>query len=884
MLDELWSDLRYRLRAFLRRRAVERELDDELRFHLGREAEKYIARGVPSDEALRRARLAFGGLDRFKEESRDARGTRLLEDVMSDVSFTVRTLVKRPGFTLVAVLTLMLGIGANTAIFSVVSAVLLRPLPYPAADRLAVLWGTRGTEKRLLAAVPDVGEWRARNHTFEDIGIVRTQSVNLTGVEHPDRLIGNFVTASTLRILGARTVFGRTFVPSETAEGTGREVAVLSNAAWRTRFGSDPHILGRTLVLNGRPHVVIGVMAPEFHDPFGPNDVWLPVTSAPDTSLLTRTNPWVWAIGRLKPGVSFADAQRDLSSVAAQLAAEYPTTNAGAGAEVLSLRDSLTGSVRPILLLVLAFVGVVLLIACVNVANLQLARAASRTRELSLRAALGAGRSRLVWQLLTESIVLSILGGVAGVVSAYWVIQLLATALSNRLPVDLTLFGTIGLEPRVLIFTATITVAAGLLFGAIPAFRVAHADPNDALKERPGESGRGRLLGAQHAFVVAELALSIVLLAGAGLLVRSMLALQQVDPGFDARHVLTAEFRLPSVKYGTPEQVTQFMDRALAEVRAVPGVRSAALVQAVPLSGNWAQQSYAPDDHPELRSATAPVTQLNVVSDGFFRTMKIPLLRGRDFGARDRADAQRVAIVNEELARRTWPGESPLGKRLKLIGPPDVWVTVVGVAGDVKQFTLGEPTAPQLYEPIAQMPGIFSSVVARTQDDPMTMANAVRNAIWSVDADQPVWKLRSLESLITRDVAGPRFTTLLVAAFALLALVLATVGVYGAMSFAVAQRTREVGIRMALGARHAEVMRMMLGRGMRVVGIALLVGIPASLGVAYLLRSRLFGVTAADPVTFVVVPVVLAAVAMVACWVPARRAARVDPMVALRGE
>jgi putative ABC transport system permease protein len=653
----------------------------------------------------------------------------------------------------------------------------------------------------------------------------------------------------------------------------------LSYGAWQSRFGGDPQVVGRAITLNGRPHVVIGVTAAEFRDAFGPTEVWLPITSAPNPTWFTRGQTNVWAIGRLKPGVSFAQAQRDLSGVAAQLAAEYPDADGGADAYVTSLRDNLVGTVRPILVIVLAFVGVVLLIACANVANLQLARAASRRREMSVRAALGADRPRLVRQLLTESLALAVLGGVLGVALAYWGIQGLLAAAPDNLPA----LGPIGLNIGVLVFCAGLTLAAGLLFGTAPALHGSRENLGAALTLRSADGSGGRR-DLRQVFVALQLALSVVLLVGAGLLTRSLAALQRVDPGFNTAHLLTAEFRLPAVKYATPKRIGQFMTSALTAIRAVPGVTSAGFIRSMPLSGNWGGIQYAAESQSGLNTATAPAAQQNSISDGLFATMGMRLRAGRDFDAHDRSDAPPVAIVNEELARRSWPGHSAVGQRLRLLGPPDTWVTVVGVVDDIKQLTLGEPPTPQIYQPMLQAPGIFNTVAARTDGDPASFVNAVRAAIWSVDPDQPVWKLRSMESLVASDLAGPRFTMLLTLAFALLAMLLAAVGVYGVMSYTVVQRTREVGIRMALGARRAEVVRLVLGRGLAVVAIALVIGLAAALGLAPLIRTQLFDVPAADPVTFIAAPVLLVAVALLACYLPARRAARVDPMVALRTE
>lgn len=874
-------------------RSFRDEFGDEIEQFMAERARERRFLGVPGRAALVAHLIADGvrgaAHQRFRATVRRQstpsttpnRPVQHVDNVMQDLSYSVRTLSRRPGFALVAILTIMLGIGANTAIFSVVNAVLLRPLPYPDADRLVVLWGTRGGNRQSLVPLIDLADMQERQRTMAAIGIVRTQSVNLTGRTEPDRLVGNFVSEKTLPLLGARMSLGRVFSAQEAPMHAGGErVAVLSHAAWQARFGGDSSIVGRVLTLNGNPHVVIGVTSSEFQDPFGAVDVWLPVSSAPNAAWFTRGAGNVWAIGRLGPGVAAPDAQRDLNTIADALASTYPKTNAGTGVDVLSLRDQLVGPVRPILVMVLCFVGLVLLIACANVANLQLARAAGRRRELALRSALGARRSRIVRQLLTESLVLAMTGGVLGLLVARWAVQALVAAVPGGLP----LFGGVGIEPRVLLFAAVITIAAGLLFGAAPAIRAARTDLNASLKLRASDGSGGKRLDVRDAFVVLQLALCIVLLVGAGLLTRSLSQLAGVDPGFDSQNVLTAEFRLPSVKYKDSAMVRAFMERAIGEIRATPGVRAAALTSGVPMSGNIGRTPYVPAGTPVPTDGNALTTQYNVVTSGFFRTLGIALLQGRDFDDRDRAGGEPVVIVNAEMARRTWPNESALSKRLTLPDAGNIQATVVGVVAGIRQFTLGETVEPQIYLPILQAGGIFSSVVARTDGDPMQLASAVRNAIWRIDPEQPVWKIRSLESLVTRDTAGRRFTMLLTASFAMLALLLAAIGVYGVMSFAVTQRTREVGIRMALGGRRRDVVSMVLLRGMRVVGVAVAVGIVVALGTGRLMRGLLFGIGPADAVTFVSVPLLLAAVAGVACYLPARRAAKVNPLVALQSD
>jgi len=813
-----------------------------------------------------------------------------METLLQDLRYAARALRRNPVFTLAAVLTLAIGIGANTAVFSVVNAVLLRAMPYPDPDRLVVVWGTLGSEKETLITVPDIVDMRARSRTFDALSMVRSQSVNLTGVDAPDRLNGSFVSANALTILGATAERGRLFTPEETEAGGGAAVAVLSHAAWITRFGGDPGIVGRSITLNGRPHVVIGVMAAAFRDPMsGANDVWMPVLSAPGASMTARSDSTgnlfrVWSVGRMKPGVTLAQAQADLNAIAAELSKEHPAPNAdaGQGVNIVSLQQTVVGDIRPVLLTVFAFVAVVLLIACANVANLQLARATARERELSLRAALGARRGRIIRQLLTESVLLSVLGGTLGMAVGVWATRAMVAGIPDGLPP----FVEVGLDPRVLFFSIAVTVASGALFGLAPAIHASRAN----LRGGVGSAGAGRQAPAgarrwpfRDVLVAGQLAMCVVLLMGAGLLTRSLIALRNVDAGFDASHVLTAEFRLPRNRYDTPDKINQFMERALAAIRAVPGAQDAALVQAVPLSRNFGLVTFELDG--KGPSAAPPTVLQNVVSDGFFRTMRIPLRAGRDFDARDRADAPPVAIVSEEFARESWPGESAIGRRVKIFGPPDVWVTVVGVVGDVKQRSLGDaPGGGQIYQPMEQGIGIMNTVTMRTAGDPDALAKQLRAAIWSVDPDQPVWSVRSLESLVARDFAPRRFALSLAGLFAVLAVILAAIGVYGVMSYLVAQRTRELGIRLALGARRSALVGLVLARGTRVVAAATVVGVIAAFAAARLMRSQLYGVSAADPVTFVAVPLLLAAIALLATYLPARRAARVDPMVALRTE
>jgi predicted permease len=867
------------------RRSVADQVDEELDFHLEMVTRELIARGRSEADARAEALQRFGDLAEVGarcrklglEHERNVRRAEYLSELRQDVRLAFRHLRRAPAFAAVAVLTLVLAIGANTAIFSAVSAVLLRPLPYPDADRLAAIWGTLGDSPRVLLSYPDLMEYRARSRTLEDLGIIRQQSVNLTGADRPDRLSGSFITANAFRLFGARAVLGRLFSDEETTVGTAARVAVLSHATWTSRFGADSGTVGRTLVLNGVPQQVIGVTGAEYQDPFGPIDVWLPVTSAPNPAWLTRDGPAFWAVGRMRPGVTVEDASADMSRIASELAAEFPASNAGLGIGLQPLRDSLVGEIRPALLILLGFVALILCIACANIANLQLARATARRREMSLRAALGAGRGRLVRQLLTESVVLALIGGTVGVLAARWGISALVAMVPDGLPS----FGEVGLDRRVLLFSLAITIGAGLVFGAIPARYGTRGQLADALQGRGADFLGGT--GVRQLFVAVQLGLCIVLLTGAALLARSFSRLQQVPVGFNPDHLVTAELRLPMTKYGNDTVVAAFGRQVLERLRAIPGVRSAALVDAVPLSGNWGLTSFKVEGR-ATPDSLLPTAQMNSVSDGFFSTLEIPLVMGREFNPTDRLGAPMVAIVNRELARRTWPGESPLGKRVTLPGPPEVEVTIVGVAGNVKQLTMSLPDEPQVYVAKAQNGGIFHSVAARTAGDPDAMAEAVREAIWAVDRDQPVWKIRSMAMLLDHDLAPRRFTSRLTAGFAVLALLLALIGVYGVMSYVVAQRTREIGIRMALGAARGEVVRLVLGRGLRIVAAGTGLGLVAAYAGARAIEKQLFGVPAADLATFVAVPLVLVVVAALACWVPARRAARVDPAIALSAE
>jgi putative ABC transport system permease protein len=806
--------------------------------------------------------------------------THPMDMLRQDIRYALRTLARYPAFAIVAGLTLALGIGATTAIFSVVDAVLLRPLPWPDSDRLVIVYSARGEQRTGGVAYLDYRDWREQSKAFDELGVIRGQSVNLTGGERPDRIIGSFVTASTFRILGAVPMQGRLFTNEETEVVTKEPVAVINETAWRTRFGSRPDMLGQTLVLNGQPFSVVGIMRPGFNAPLGTPDVWLPVGYYPNKGdLELRGRGGVLVFGKLKPSVTVARAQSDLDGVATRIAELYPATNAGTGVNVQPLKEQIVGDARTPLLIVLASVATVLLIACANVANLQLARAAARRREISVRAALGAGRSRIMRQLLTESLVLSLAGGVAGIGVAYLGVRWLASVV----PSLLTLYGDIALNRGVLGFAALVTVATGIVFGIAPAWQASRARLRETLTVRGAASGVR--LGARSALVVGQIALCVVLLVSAGLLTRSLIAIARVKPGFDPEHLLTMQFRLPPSKYDSDVKIADMFARSIQEIRTVPGVEHAALVRATPLNGNGETLPYEIEGGGSVDPTKLPTAHRNIVSTEYFETMRIPRLAGRDFTLDDRATTMPVAIVNEQLAKKIAPHGSAIGKRIR-VSPADqpAWATIVGVVGNAKHFQLEEAPLDQVYVPFTQLPLIFTELVVRASGDPMSVANAVRSAIWRVDRDQPVWRVRPVTQSIEGALGTRTFIMRLLASFALVAVLLATIGVYGVMSYAVARRTQEMGIRMALGARSNQVVGMVLRQGMRTIALALVIGLAVALAATRVLETQLYGVERLDPLTFAAVPLALALVALCACYLPARRASRVNPVTALRAE
>jgi putative ABC transport system permease protein len=806
-----------------------------------------------------------------------------MESFTQDLRYAWRALRERPGFTAVAVLTLALGVGGNTAIFSIVNAMLLRPLPFHSPERLVMAWVKTASRPQVAASYPEYEDWKAQSHSFEDMAVWRGQSVNLTGSGEPERLIGNFVTDNFFSLLGARAAIGRTFLPGETTPGRHKPVAVLSHAVWQRRFGGDPRIVGSSLTISGHSVTVVGVLSPEFAPGRAPSEGWflssevfLPVPYFPNAKGLERGQSEMLVLGRLKPGITTDAAAAELTLIARRLEQQHPDTQAGRSVVLVRMHDQLVDDARATLFVLMGAMALVLLIACANVANLLLARTAQRQREMAVRSALGAGRVRLVRQLLTENLLLALMSGAAGLALGHWMLR----GLMAVLPPGTGVPREVGIDGTVLAFALGLTALTALVFGLAPAAYASRPDLSQVLRDSARGVGGGQRTRMRDLLVVSEVAVSLILLIGAGLLLQSAVAMQRATPGFRTDRLLTLEFRLPAARYDTPDKIAGFLRTALQKLEAVPGLESVTLARAVPFSGNGGSDQLEVEGRPAPLPGQELTALSNIVSAGYFRTLGIPLLGGRDFDTRDGKDSPRVVVVNRFLAAQVWPGEDPLGKRLRVKGQ-DPWLTVVGVAGDTKHFSLTEAPRPQIYTTHEQDPRIFACVIAHTKGEPTTMVGAVRQAIWSVDRDQPMWKVLPMAELVERSRGPARATTMVVAVVALTALLLAAVGLYGVMSYLVAQRTQEIGIRMALGAHAAEVVRLVVGRGLRLTLFAVGLGLAGAAALSRLLATLLFGVQPLDVATFAAATLLLGVVSLLAAYLPARRAARLDPVVAL---
>ncbi|HLL14391.1 MAG TPA: ABC transporter permease [Pyrinomonadaceae bacterium] len=805
-----------------------------------------------------------------------------MNTLWQDIRYGLRMLLKNPGFTFVAALTLALGVGANTAIFSVVNAVVLRPLPFPEAERLVWFDGVNPAKgiKESALSKPDYLDWQSQSNAFQSMtAFVQGSAILSDDNSEPERVPRGVVTASFFQTVGVNPAQGRALLPEDELPGS-EPVAVLSHGLWQRRFGANPNVVGSKFTVSGRTFTVVGVMPAGFDYP-GRAQLWSPLKTGGDDQ--RRDNRYLHVLARLKPTVTLGEAQTQIDALSARFGQQYPETNGGQSAKLTGLQDWTTRGVRTSLLLLFGAVGFVLLIACANVANLLLARGAARRKEIALRTALGAGRPRIIRQLLTESLLLAFLGGVAGLILSLFLTDLLI-AIS---PANVPRLNEIKLDARVLAFTVGVVSLVGLLFGLAPAWQASKTDLNEVLKDggRSSTEGRGRNR-LRALLVVTEMALSLLLLVGAGLLIKSFVLLRDVHPGFDAKNVLTMRISLPGARYPEPQQSERFYRELTERVKALPGVEAAGATVSLPLGGSnfSVGRSFIREGRP-LVTEESQNADYFVATPDYFKTMRIPLKAGRAFTEQDRVDTPPVVVVNESLARRFFPGEDPVGKRLTVWRDEKFAREIIGVVGDVKSDRLDAETDAQIYVPYPQDAGWGGlSLAVRTTVEPETLTADVRGAVLSIDKNQPVFDIKTMDDVLAASVANNRLVVLLFGLFALFALLLATVGIYGVMSYTVAQRTHEIGIRMALGAQPADVLRLILKQGLVLTCAGVGLGLVGSLALSRLLESLLYGVSATDPITFGGLSLLLALVALVACYLPTRRAMKVDPMVALRNE
>ncbi|MET0645632.1 MAG: ABC transporter permease [Pyrinomonadaceae bacterium] len=885
-----WNFIRARLRALTGRESVISDIDKEMRLHVEMETEQNLARGMSPAEARRAARMSFGNFDSMRDAAYTVRGGGLMETFLQDVRYGVRVLAKHKGFTAVAVLTLALGIGANTAIFSVVNDLLLRPLPYSDAERVAMVWEVTPSGRHMnTTSRANFREWRAQGSSFESMAAFSDQRLNLTGVGEPEEVAVQFATPDLFKVLGVEPLQGRVLVEEDGQQGSAG--VVLSYGFWKRRFGGDPGLVGKPITLNGVPFNVVGVMPPSFHWHIKQRsgtgkaaEVWgvLPMPP-PGASTSNERGRFLSVVGRLKRGVSVAQAEAEMKTIHARLS-EDSTFNKNYTAEVIPLREQIVGNVRSALWVLLGAVGLVLLIACANVANLLLSRVAAREKEIALRTALGARRIRVIRQLLTESLLLSLLGSALGLLVAWWGIGALV-AISPR---DLVNLQNVGINTTVLAWTLGVTLLTSLLFGIVPALEATRLNLNDALKEggkgADAQGSRSRIL--RSVLVVIEVALSLVLLAGAGLLIKSFAQLRKIDTGFNTENVLTMVLRLPAAKYKDDPQYVAFFRQALERIRSTPGVQSAGIVNFLPLYGGLGSATgFNVEGKPEPPRGTGPSTNVRVADAGYFKTMGIPVKQGRNFSEVEDAEVRNVIIVSESFARKHFPGEDPLGKRIKVfMAEEPAWTEIVGIVGDVRYDNLTAEAEPTVYYPHPGLTYEFMTIVVRTAGDPAEMAPAVRREIAAIDPDQPVSDVRTMTQVMADTVGRARFNTLLLGIFAGLATLLAAVGIFGVMNYSVQLRTREIGLRMALGAQPGRMLMLVLRQGLILTLIGIGVGLAGALALSRVMSGLLYGVTASDPVTFAAIVVVLGVVSLIACYIPARRATRVDPLIALKYE
>jgi putative ABC transport system permease protein len=808
--------------------------------------------------------------------------------LIQDMRFAIRMLLKNPGFTAVVVLTLALGIGANTAIFSFVNAWIINPLPYPNSERLIVIQSlntkTGATDEQSTAA--DFHDWQVQSKDFEELAAWVSHAFNLAGDGPPERVIGSRVSWNFFQTLGAKPFIGRAFLPSDDVAGA-PHVAILSRGLWETRLAGDPHIVGRQIKIDGESYSVVGVMPANFQLPLaGRSNLWTPLALS-QKELNDRSNSWLDTLGRRKPGVPMASAQAELSAIMAQLEKAYPKTNTSSGVLLQSLKDAIGEEAgnQPVLIL-FWIVGFVLLIACANVANLMLARATGRAKELAIRSALGAGRYRLIRQLLTETVIVFVVGGMVGVFFGYWWLAWIEAAIPARIKGYLLNYGQVPLDLSTLAYTFSVALLAGIIFGLAPALSSSKVDVNSMLKDASGRA-TGNRSGSRlrSAFVVAEIALAVVIVACSALMIRSFVGITRTNPGFKQENVLVADLSLPQAKYKSPAEIKAFYDQVLDRIRALPQVASVGASQQVPYDDCCTTIDMTVVGRPAPDPGQVPGARYSIITPEYFNAMEISLLKGRNCSTADGPSTMPVVIINQELARQFWPHEDPIGQKLHFHADEDVEATIVGIVADVRmQSVISYHRDREFYVPFAQAPSRSMGIVVRSTADHATLADAIRNAIWSVDSEQPVSAIQPLESVIAEQYTGYSIVSQLMGYFSVLGLFLGAIGIYGVMAFMVAQRTSEIGIRIALGAQPIQIMRLVVGRGLWLAGIGIAVGIAGALAMSRLLVFMLAGISPHDPLTFTGVAMLIAAVSTAACYIPARRAMRIDPIAAVRYE
>ncbi|MGD0226860.1 MAG: ABC transporter permease [Terriglobia bacterium] len=879
-----FSELGRRLRKLFHPEQFDADLKEEMRLHRELREQEQVEAGVAPEEARYAAQRRFGNDLVLREESRDMWEWTWLENILQDLRYSFRILGKNPSFTAVAVLTLALGIGANTAIFSVVNAVLLRPLPYPDPDRLAVIWVTEPSAPGGLFpdTAPDFRDWQAQNQVFEGISAVTIAGATLTGSSEPLQLRGLSVSPNTFQILGVQPQFGRSFSQDEGPTGR-NHVVILSYGLWQSAFGGQKNIVGRKVTMDGETYDVVGVMPKDLRFPtfWGRNpQFWTPITMDAPKWKTERSNHWFWVLARMKKGITLNQAADEMGTISARLAQQYPQSNTGVIARVKSLHEQLTGNVSEVLWVLFAAVGFLLLIACVNVANLLLTKSVGRKREIAVRLAVGAGAGRLVRQLLTESVLLFLLGGVAGLAVGVGALRLLLHAAPTGYIPEVI---SVHLDGRVFGFTFLIAFVTGTLAGLIPALEATRLSFSKTLKES------GAAVAAPHGLArglltAGEIALALVMLVGAGLATRSLVRLLGVQLGFDPRQVVTGSVSLPDSRYPKEPQQKAFFRSLLDRVQALPGVVSAGAASELPLEGGSNGPVVIEGQPAPKDQWSSPLVESCTVTPNYFRTMRIPMLSGRDVAENDTPDVPLVAVINESMARRFWPHQDAVGKRFRHNDPDAKWITVIGVVGDVREFALAEPAIPEAYYPESQSTSSGLVLVVRTANDPQGQVPAIRKALHDLDKDLPWYSVQALPEMVSDSSREKRFVALLLALFAAVALTLASVGIYGVVSYSVSQRTREIGIRMAFGAEVRTVLGMVVREGLRLIITGVLVGLLGAWALSRYLNSILYGVRGTDLVTYIFAALLMTLVALVACLVPARRATKVDPMVALRYE